>query len=313
MPTNISIGYDPAPVGKYPISKILTDSDLDGVISGAILKTVYPEAQILQGEATGMEQGIYTSLVDKDTVIADLKYIDGCGLYFDHHESNKPDSENFPGRWMNLNSAAEVCYQYYRECFDLTKFAPYIDDIGKFDMALFSLDEFLNPNMILKLGQVIDRNDFAFNIALIEEIVNGSVESAFNLPSVAGKIDNFFAQRELIFKHISENSYIKDSFAFVDVSGYSGTEKISGPLLTSQFPDVDGVVAFKKRGKEANSVKVRFYGNSFNPNRRDIDFLSIAKELSKRAGGHRGACGFLLDESQTKDQVIADFLKIVNK
>src|SRR3989304_7289668 len=166
--TDISLGYDPAKPGKYPITKLLIDSDLDGILCGAMLRIVYPKAEVITADATAIQMGEFNSRIDKNTVICDLKYVEGCGLYFDHHISNKPLSDKFPGRWRNTDSAAHVVYDYYRKDFDLSHFDEIIPEADKFDMGKITLTEVLEPNPVIQLGMSIRRDDEEFNLHLLE-------------------------------------------------------------------------------------------------------------------------------------------------
>lgn len=126
----ISLGKDPAPPGQYPISKIVVDSDMDGLTCAAMLKLVYPDAAVFQTDSTEMVEGKWDHLLGADTATADLHYRAGVGLYFDHHESSKPDSDDFPGRWKTHGVPLGWCMSYFKDKVDLKKFLKeYLPDV----------------------------------------------------------------------------------------------------------------------------------------------------------------------------------------
>lgn len=308
----VSYGFDPAPPGMFPATKALVDSDLDGIISGAILRNVYPEIEIFLGEATSMTEGKYDNLIDDKTIIVDLKYINGCGLYFDHHAGNKPDSNKFPGRWQDTGSAARVVYEYFKQVVDLSNFDPIMEGVDIFDSGGLTLEGFLSPNNIVKLGLSINRHDDEFNMYLIKELSKNKLDYVVSIGEVAKRLQEVMDKRVEIFQFIKSNYQIKSNIAFIDVSNYPGKEKITGYVLTSQFPEVEAVVTYK-RDRERDRIKVRFYKNDFRKSPRNLNLLGLARKLNSKAGGHKGACGYLMDEKVTIKETNELVLKYIDE
>ena len=95
------------------IRRIVTDSDLDGVVTGAILRRWWPEAEVVFGHPGNLRAGMMDHLIDRHTAICDLPRHEDCGLSIDHHQSNEPnaseDSETVI-LWRSTPSAARIAY-----------------------------------------------------------------------------------------------------------------------------------------------------------------------------------------------------------
>ncbi|KXK26818.1 MAG: hypothetical protein TR69_WS6001000839 [candidate division WS6 bacterium OLB20] len=284
------------------ITKILTDSDLDGIVSGAMLRIVFPDAQIIIGDPTGMQLGRYDDAVNGGTVIADLAYVEGCGMYFDHHESNRPEHSDFAGSWQPAPSAAEVVYNFFRNDFDLSAFSPLIPEVSKLDSALFTLAEYRQPSEVMRLGLVISRDDRAFNHLLIELLAVRSWDFVWQHELVQQKLVRAQEAADRIADYIHSNLKIHDGIGVIDMQNFAEDVRTSSFEFTSLYPDLDALMVFKP---EREGFKVTFYSNSFNDDAFDYNLLAVAEEMNPASsGGHRGACGFVPRPGQTKTVVL---------
>ena len=306
MVKDISLGYDPSPPGKYKITKVLVDSDFDGIVSAAILRNIYPAAHLYLGNYMGVERGDYLNFVDKQTAVVDMGYISGCGLYFDHHESNKPKVKNFPGRWRNLLSAGRVVYEYFKDVADLKKFAVILDDLDKFDSGLVKLKDVLNPSAVLKLAFSTNRVDLSFDRILIKLLAEKSLANVMENDFVKEYLALEDRIKKTFYLYLKHNSKVIDKVAFVDLEKYAG-EKIHSYFITTQFPDIDVLVLFKKY---PDFFRATMYINKLKDDPKEYDLLKIAKKINpQRAGGHKFSCGFAFPENKTIPQIEQVILK----
>ena len=54
------------------IKKIITDSDLDGIVTAAILKRWWPNADVIFGHPGNLRAGMLDEIIDRITAICDL-------------------------------------------------------------------------------------------------------------------------------------------------------------------------------------------------------------------------------------------------
>ena len=94
------------------IRRIVTDSDLDGVVTGAILRRWWPDAEIIFGHPGELRAGLLDHCIDRNTAVCDLPRHPECGLSIDHHQSNAPvgDEEGVFSIWRHAPSAARIAY-----------------------------------------------------------------------------------------------------------------------------------------------------------------------------------------------------------
>ncbi|MEI7578978.1 MAG: hypothetical protein WCJ58_02935 [bacterium] len=283
---------------QFPIKTIISDTDIDGVICAVIAKRVYPDAEVMLADATLMNSGKMGKFVNQFTLIADLKYLSGTGLYFDHHPGNiRPDVQYF-GCYQMRDSAAHIMYDFFKMHVDLSDLEKYIIDCDSFDSGKFSLEKYLHPDDFLKFAFSISRSDQEYITKLIEYLIYNKFSTIFALHFVQQKITSFYQNSDKLSKYIKEKAEIWHNFIFLDASEYSGQEKLSSYHLTSHFPFTNGVVVFK-RDHNSGRIKVRLYANSFNQSRKEINYLNLAKSLSSNAGGHVNSCGYVLSAEST--------------
>jgi len=300
-------------ISKYSVTRIVVDSDFDGVMCGAILRLVFPRAEILQSHASEVQEGKIDHLLNKKTLIADLRYSPKVGFYFDHHESNRPSTgTRFIGSWKPFGSATHVVYDYFKDAVDLSGFTEYIQIIDKFDSGQLSLEEFQYPTPLVQLALVISRHEKFFNLYLVEMIARFGIEKTCNHPFVKEKLDNYLKIRTELESYIRNNTK-DDDIVLVDISGYKREEKITSYLYTSQFPKARMLVVIKPHEKD-NYRKIRFYRNNFYEKNSELDLLRIALKISpKTAGGHKGACGFSLKADFDRRELVEQIKQELQK
>ena len=99
-------------------TKIVADSDFDGLIGAAILKAYNPAAEVKFSHAALVRNGNMDEEINASTVIVDLPFHQNCGWYLDHHQTNKPtkqESLDFEKKggvtdWQATPSAARLVY-----------------------------------------------------------------------------------------------------------------------------------------------------------------------------------------------------------
>ncbi|MED5271993.1 MAG: hypothetical protein VX613_03800, partial [Candidatus Thermoplasmatota archaeon] len=72
------------------IDKIVADGDLDGLIAASILKAYFKNVKTTFAHPAEIRNGNLDHIIDRNTAICDLPFHPNCGLYLDHHSTNKP-------------------------------------------------------------------------------------------------------------------------------------------------------------------------------------------------------------------------------
>ena len=89
--------------------RLITRSDFDGLICGMLLK----EAGIIDSwqfvHPKDLQDGLFQPT--KDDVLANVPYVPGCGMWFDHHSSEEDRvgwTQDVPGESRLAPSAARI-------------------------------------------------------------------------------------------------------------------------------------------------------------------------------------------------------------
>ena len=104
-------------------TRVVADSDFDGLCGAAILKKFNPSAEIIFSHAALIRNGAIDNEINKNTVIVDLPFHPNCGWYLDHHQTNKPSNEELIEfeqnggviDWQPTPSAARLAYERIKD------------------------------------------------------------------------------------------------------------------------------------------------------------------------------------------------------
>ena len=80
-----------SPLGN--ITRVVADSDLDGLMAAAVLKAAKPSIEVYFAHPALIRAGSIDHLIDRNTAICDLPFHENCGLYLDHHQTNRPTKQ----------------------------------------------------------------------------------------------------------------------------------------------------------------------------------------------------------------------------
>jgi nanoRNase/pAp phosphatase (c-di-AMP/oligoRNAs hydrolase) len=198
--------------------RLITRSDFDGLACSALLahlglinewKFVHPK---------DIQDGLIEA-TDND-ILANIPYIKGCKLWFDHHTSETERlgiNANFEGVSRKAPSCARVVYEYYGGDEKLGKFAEMIRYVDKVDSGDLTSTEILHPQGWILLGFVMDprtglgrfKEFTVSNFDLMKELATAcatlDIEEILELPNVKERLIVYFEQDKLfreMLKHV---------------------------------------------------------------------------------------------------------------
>lgn len=199
--------------------RLITRSDFDGLVCAMLFKKLNMVDEMKFVHPKDMQDGIIE--VTENDILANVPYVPGCGLWFDHHASELTrlgEKVKFEGETRIAPSAARVVYDYYG---GRDRFGPELDDImagvDKADSAQFSRDDILKPLGWDLLSFIMDartglgryRDYRISNYQLMEELVDHcmtmSAEEVLQLPDVAERVKRYYEldeqYREMLLKY----------------------------------------------------------------------------------------------------------------
>jgi nanoRNase/pAp phosphatase (c-di-AMP/oligoRNAs hydrolase) len=270
------------------------------VVTAAILKRWWPDAEVIFGHPGNLRAGTMDEIIDRKTAICDLPRHPNCGLSIDHHKSNEPHEniiENCIILWEPTPSAARIAYNLLKNKIDLSDLSETMIWVDKLDGGSISIDEFKGDNPVVWLGRVIGESE-ENTITILENIQNRvSIEEILELPDIKLELGKRMAKQEYLNRTIRENLSIIDRLAIARLENLK--IRSNGYLVTAIAGNecdacmvIHGDTGANFDDSDNYPVSASFYTNSFIHKTGGIfDLTKLATNFDKNGGGHANACG----------------------
>ncbi|MHC6204111.1 exopolyphosphatase [Breznakiellaceae bacterium SP9] len=229
--------------------RLLTRSDFDGLACGALLeylgligewKFVHPK-DIQDGKIHATDNDI----------LANIPYIRGCKLWFDHHssENERLGKTFFEGVSYKAPSCARVIYDYYGGDKKLGRFARMVEYVDKVDSGNLTADEILDPKGWILLGFIMDprtglgrmKNFTISNYELMEVLAKACIEKSIDeillMPDVKERIKAYKEQDGLFREMLNKYTSIDKNVIYVDLRGVETIYAGNRFLLYTLYPE----------------------------------------------------------------------------
>jgi nanoRNase/pAp phosphatase (c-di-AMP/oligoRNAs hydrolase) len=214
--------------------RLLTRSDFDGLACAVLLKEVGVVDSYKFVHPKDIQDKKVT--VTENDVLANVPFVPGCGLWFDHHSSEWERLKlyrqfKFKGRSDAAPSCARVIYNYYGGAERFARFdeSGLMAAVDKSDIAKFSKDEVLHPDGWVLLSFIMDPRtglgrfkDYRIsNYQLMESLVEycrtKSLDEILAAPDVKERIDLYFQQEKSYESMLKNHSYCRDNVLVIDL------------------------------------------------------------------------------------------------
>jgi nanoRNase/pAp phosphatase (c-di-AMP/oligoRNAs hydrolase) len=301
--------------------RLITRSDFDGLVCAMLFKKMGMIEEMKFVHPKDMQDGLIE--VSEDDILANVPYVPGCGLWFDHHASEllrMGEQVTFKGETRIAPSAARVVYEYYG---GRDKFGPELDDImagvDKADSAQFSADDILNPTGWDLLSFIMDARtglgryrDYSIsNYQLMEDLVDYcahmSITEIMELPDVKERVARYFELdrefREMLLKHTRTDGNV----IITDLRGEETIYPGNRFMVYALFPEQNiSIWAIDGRAKQ-NVVFACGHSIITRTSQTDVGALM----LKNGGGGHKpaGTCQVPYAEADRVLQELIDTMK----
>jgi nanoRNase/pAp phosphatase (c-di-AMP/oligoRNAs hydrolase) len=301
--------------------RLFTRSDFDGLACGALLsylglidewKFVHPK---------DIQDGLVEA-TDND-ILANIPYIKGCKLWFDHHSSESErlgKGAYFEGVSRQAPSCARVVYEYYGGDAKLGKFAEMIHFVDKVDSGDLTKDEIQDPKGWVLLGFIMDprtglgrfRNFTISNYDLMTSLAKACAEKSIydilNLPDVKERLDFYYQQKELFVDMVKKHAEVVDNIIKVDLRNVETIYAGNRFVIYTLYPD-QNISVWIVDGRNKSNVAITV-GHSIINRTSNTDVGSML--LYYGGGGHKqvGTCQVPYDDA---DKVIGEILKKIKQ
>ncbi|WP_195268510.1 exopolyphosphatase [Eubacterium sp. 1001713B170207_170306_E7] len=299
--------------------RLITRSDFDGLVCGALLK----EAGIIDHWKFAHPKDLQDGLVEvnEDDCLANVPFVEGCGLWFDHHSSEFERNQltgKYKGESRITPSCARIIYEYYGGEERFSHFNEMLAAVDKVDSGNLTIDEIQNPEGWILIGFLMDprtglgrwRNFTISNYQLMEKLIDAcrtmSTNEILNLPDVQERIEIYFEQTAKFKKMIEKYTHTEGDVIISDLRGVDPIYTGNRFLIYSMYPE-QNISAWIVSGKGGLGCSVAV-GYSVLNRTSCIDVGSLM--LKYGGGGHKavGTCQFKDEEIQEKLPKLLDEL-----
>ena len=281
------------------IRRIVTDSDLDGVVTAAILRRWWTDAEVVFGHPGELRAGLFDDLIDEWTAVCDLPMHPKCGLSIDHHQSNRPGGNESRAMvvWKDSPSAARIAYELFHEVINLSDLEDLLDWVDKLDSGSISHEEFLSDAPAIWLSRIVDSGEETA-AWILDQLSRGATTEEILADS---KISKLLAEKKEEIGSLNEvilsSMRIENRIAIVRLDG-SGIRS-NGYHVTAMAGDecdacmiIHGDIGAYFGDSGRYPVSASFYTNSFLHRRGGVyDLTALATRFDSDGGGHANACG----------------------
>ena len=252
--------------------RLVTRSDFDGLASGALLLAlgIIDDWQFVHPK--DLQDGKF--LVTQDDILANVPYVPGCGMWFDHHASEFSRvgrDKLVAGDCRPALSAARVIYEYYDGAEKLPHFAGMIDRVDSVDSGQLSREDIMHPKGWVLLGFLMDprtglgrfRNfrisNYELMLQLLHACATKDIDEILAMPDVHERVALYHEQAELFKQMIWSHTRIEGNVIITDLRGVDPIHAGNRFLVYSLYPEqnvslwiVDG------RGKQNCPIAVGY-------------------------------------------------------
>ena len=297
--------------------RLLTRSDFDGLACGALLQYLGIINEWKFVHPKDIQDGLVEA-TDND-ILANIPYIKGCKLWFDHHSSESERlgaNSYFEGVSRPAPSCARVIYDYYGGDEKLGKFAEMIHYVDKVDSGNLTADEIINPKGWILLGFIMDprtglgrfRNFTISNYELMMKLAQACGENnifeILEMPDLKERLHFYYEQNELFIGMCKEHARIDGNVIFIDLRNVETIYSGNRFLIYTLYPEQNvSVWVVDGRGNVNVAITV---GYSITNRTCKANVGSIM--LSLGGGGHKqvGTCQVPTEEA---DKAIEEVIK----
>lgn len=211
--------------------RLVTRSDFDGLVCGALLKHLDLIDDILFVHPKDMQDG-KIEIGERD-ITTNLPYVSGCHLAFDHHLSETLRNEQRADNHVidpDAPSAARVVWRHYggHDAFP-ARWDDMMDAVDKGDSAQFDREEVLNPQGWVLLNFIMDArtglgrfrdfriSNYQLMVKLIDYCREHSIEQILELPDVQERIELYQEHSDKAKKQIQRCAEVHGNLVVLDL------------------------------------------------------------------------------------------------
>jgi nanoRNase/pAp phosphatase (c-di-AMP/oligoRNAs hydrolase) len=296
--------------------RLVTRSDFDGLVCGVLLKELDLIDEVKFVHPKDMQDGV-VHITDRD-ITANVPYVEGCHLAFDHHLSETMRVGANPRYIVDAEapSAARVVYEYYG---GRSRFANVPDDlmaaVDQGDSARYEIGEVLAPKGWALLNFLLDArtglgrfrdfriSNYQLMMDLIDRLGTMTLDDVLEHPDVKERADLYFEHEPKFKEQLKRCSTIHGNVVILDLRPEETIWAGNRFMIYALFPNVN-VSIHALWGLEKKRTVFAVGKSIFNrTSRTDIGPLM----LTYGGGGHAAAGTCQVDNADA-ERVLAEIV-----
>lgn len=304
--------------------RLVTRSDFDGLVCGALLL----EAGVIDSWKFAHPKDLQDGLVEvnENDCLANVPYVEGCGLWFDHHSSEHERLE-FRGKYKGESriapSCARIIYDYYGGEDRFPQFKEMMSAVDKVDSGSLTIDEVMNPQGWILIGFLMDprtglgrwRRFTVSNYQLMEKLMDCcrtmDTHEILALSDVQERIEVYNEQTEKFKEMVKEHTKVDGNVIITDLRGVDPIYTGNRFMIYSLYPEqnISAWIVSGRGGKGCSAA----VGYSILNRTCSINVGSLM--LKYNGGGHKkvGTCQFNDDNMETElPKMLAELCEMAN-
>ena len=289
--------------------RLVTRSDFDGLACATLLKHLGIIDDYLFAHPKDLQDGRVE--VTGDDVLANVPYVKGCGLWFDHHTSEKDrlgDIE-FEGASRPLPSCARVVYEYYGPDKFPAACGEFIKAVDKVDSADLTAEEIARPTGWIMLGFIMDPrtglgryrdyriSNYQLMLDMIEYCRTMTAAEILEIDDVKERVDRYAADSERFVGMLRDKAEVHGDAVVLDLRGQEPIYCGNRFMIYTLFPECNISVRIIWGFRKQNVVMT--VGRSILNRTSTVDVGAMMLTLG--GGGHRAVGTCQIPESEVPE------------
>ena len=291
--------------------RLVTRSDFDGLACGALLLAAGVIDRWTYAHPKDLQDGVVP--IDENDCLANVPYVPGCGLWFDHHSSEHERLQlagKYKGESRVTPSCARIIYEYYGGKETFPNFDDMMVAVDKVDSGNLTIDEVMNPTGWILVGFLMDprtglgrwREFTVSNYQLMEKLMvackDKTTEEILAMPDVKERIEVYNEQTEKFKEMVTAHTRTEGNVIISDLRGVDPIYTGNRFMIYSMYPDqnISAWIVTGKGGKGCSAA----VGYSILNKTCKVNVGSLM--LKYNGGGHEkvGTCQFTDDNMDTE-------------
>lgn len=290
--------------------RLVTRSDFDGLACGALLLAAGVIDNWVYAHPKDLQDGKVE--ITENDCLANVPYVEGCGLWFDHHSSEFERNQlegKYKGESRITPSCARIIYEYYGGKKTFPNFDDMMVAVDKVDSGNLTVDEIMNPTGWILVGFLMDprtglgrwRQFTVSNYQLMEKLMvackDKSTEEILDMPDVKERIEVYNEQTEKFKEMVKAHTRTVGNVIISDLRNVDPIYTGNRFLIYSMYPE-QNISAWIVNGKGGLGCSAAVGYSIINKTCKvDVGHLM----LKYNGGGHEkvGTCQFSDDNMET--------------